>query len=93
MLRRRVSSSTSRAAKSHAIVRRRLQVLINLLHRGACGCEPNTGDGAGILLQIPDTFFRSECARLGIVLPPPTEYGGGLVFLPRIRCAPRRCER
>jgi glutamate synthase (NADPH/NADH) large chain len=68
--------------KSHAIVRQALSVLINLLHRGACGCEPNTGDGAGILLQIPDKFFRRECAQLGIVLPAPTEYGAGLVFLP-----------
>src|SRR5438034_6831496 len=68
--------------KSHTIVRQALQVLINLLHRGACGSEPNTGDGAGILLQIPDKFFRKECARLGIALPAPTEYGAGLVFLP-----------
>jgi len=69
--------------KSHAIVRQALQVLINLLHRGACGCEPNTGDGAGILLQVPDKFFRRECAALGIVLPAAREYGTGLVFLPR----------
>jgi len=69
--------------KSHAIVRQALQVLINLLHRGACGCEPNTGDGAGILLQMPDRFFRRECDRLGIPLPGPGEYGSGLVFLPR----------
>ncbi len=69
--------------KSHAIVRQGLLVLINLLHRGACGCEPNTGDGAGILLQMPDTFLRRECARLDIPLPPPGDYGCGLVFLPR----------
>src|SRR6059036_2874844 len=69
--------------KSHAIVRQALQVLINLLHRGACGCEPNTGDGAGILLQMPDKFLRKACARLGITLPAATEYGAGLVFLPR----------
>jgi len=68
--------------KSHGIVRQALQVLINLLHRGACGSEPNTGDGAGILLQIPDKFFRKECAPLGIALPAPSEYGAGLVFLP-----------
>src|SRR6267142_2647631 len=49
----------------------------------ACGCEPNTGDGAGILLQMPDRFLRRECARLGFALPPRTEYGAGLVFLPR----------
>jgi glutamate synthase (NADPH/NADH) large chain len=69
--------------KSHAIVRKALRVLINLLHRGACGCEPNTGDGAGVLLQMPDRFLRRECGRLGIALPPVTEYGAGLVFLPR----------
>src|SRR5438093_524154 len=69
--------------KSHAIVRKALQVLINLLHRGACGCEANTGDGAGILLQMPDRFLRRECARIGFTLPPLTEYGAGLVFLPR----------
>ncbi|HEV8643649.1 MAG TPA: glutamate synthase large subunit [Methylomirabilota bacterium] len=69
--------------KSHAIVRQALQVLMNLLHRGACGCEPNTGDGAGILLQMPDKFLRRECDRLDIHLPGPQEYGAGLVFLPR----------
>src|SRR3989449_359185 len=69
--------------KSHTIVRQALAVLINLLHRGACGCEPNTGDGAGILLQTPDKFLRRECDRLGIPLPQPKEYGCGLVFLPR----------
>jgi glutamate synthase (ferredoxin) len=69
--------------KSHAIVRKALQVLMNLLHRGACGCEPNTGDGAGILVQMPDRFLRRECARLGFTLPPAGEYGAGLVFLPR----------
>src|SRR5436189_2706108 len=69
--------------KSHTIVRQALGVLINLLHRGACGCEPNTGDGAGILLQTPDKFLRRECDRLGIPLPAPKEYGCGLVFLPR----------
>src|SRR5262245_61035372 len=68
---------------SHRIVRQALQVLINLLHRGACGCEPNTGDGAGVLLQIPDRFLRRECGRLGIPLPPIGAYGAGLVFLPR----------
>jgi glutamate synthase (ferredoxin) len=69
--------------KSHDIVRKGLLVLINLLHRGACGCEPNTGDGAGILLQMPDKFLRRECGRLGIALPGSTEYGAGLAFLPR----------
>jgi len=69
--------------RSHTIVQRALAVLINLLHRGACGCEANTGDGAGILIQIPDKFLRRECGRLGIPLPPARDYGCGLVFLPR----------
>jgi glutamate synthase (NADPH/NADH) large chain len=69
--------------RSHTIIRQALSVLINLLHRGACGCEANTGDGAGILLQMPDKFLRRECSRRGIVLPPLGEYGCGLVFLPR----------
>src|SRR5436309_753639 len=69
--------------KSHASVRQALKVLINLLHRGACGCEPNTGDGAGILLQMPDKFLRKVCAPLGLTLPAATEYGAGLTFLPR----------
>ena len=69
--------------KSHEIVKQALQLLVNLLHRGACGCEANTGDGAGILMQMPDRFFRAEAGRLGIALPPERGYGAGLVFLPR----------
>ena len=68
---------------SHTIVSQALRVLINLLHRGACGCEPNTGDGAGILVQMPDRFLRRETARLGLTLPALGAYGAGLVFLPR----------
>ncbi len=67
---------------SHDIVRKALEVLLNLRHRGACGSEPNTGDGAGILLQLPDRFLRKACDGLGIALPPPGAYGAGLVFLP-----------
>jgi glutamate synthase domain-containing protein 2/glutamate synthase domain-containing protein 1/glutamate synthase domain-containing protein 3 len=69
--------------KSHGIVSQARRLLVNLLHRGACGCEANTGDGAGILLQMPDRFLRKEAARLGITLPPERGYGAGLVFLPR----------
>ena len=58
-------------------------VLMNLEHRGACGCEANTGDGAGILIQMPDRFFRKEAARLRIPLPAEGWYGAGLVFLPK----------
>ncbi|MFZ0133676.1 MAG: glutamate synthase large subunit [Desulfobacterales bacterium] len=69
--------------KSHAIIRDGLQILANLSHRGACGCDETTGDGAGILLQMPDAFLRSCCAAGGIELPEPGHYGCGLVFLPR----------
>lgn len=69
--------------KSHAIVRQALTVLSNLMHRGACGSEENTGDGAGILLQMPDRFLRKECSELKLTLPPINFYGTGLVFLPK----------
>ncbi len=66
--------------KSHEIVSQALEILVKLDHRGACGCEPNTGDGAGILMQMPDSFLRSVCAPLGIELPEPFQYGVGMVF-------------
>ena len=69
--------------RSRAIVEKGLELLRNLEHRGACGCEANTGDGAGILIQIPDAFLRKVTAPLGIALPAPGDYGAGLVFLPR----------
>src|SRR6266700_3812676 len=78
--------------RSHAIVAQALEVLKNLLHRGACGCEVNTGDGAGILIQIPHAFLSRECARLGITLPAPKRYGAGLVFLPRDAAQAARCR-
>jgi glutamate synthase domain-containing protein 2/glutamate synthase domain-containing protein 1/glutamate synthase domain-containing protein 3 len=68
--------------KTHSIVRDGLKILENLTHRGACGCDPQTGDGAGILLQMPDEFFRKECAKSNIVLPADGDYGAGNVFLP-----------
>ena len=68
--------------RSHDIIEKGLQVLINLTHRGACGCDPETGDGAGILLQIPHEFFRRECAKIGIELPEPGAYGVGMLFVP-----------
>src|SRR5512145_914210 len=70
--------------KSHAIVAQALQVLKNLQHRGACGCEVNTGDGAGILVQMPDAFLRTVAPA---PLPPAGEYGAGLVFMPRDQSA------
>ncbi|MEN8762951.1 MAG: glutamate synthase large subunit [Thiogranum sp.] len=69
--------------QSHAIVRQGLQILENLTHRGAVGADPLAGDGAGILLQIPDTFLREECAALGIELPAPGHYAVGTIFLPQ----------
>ncbi len=68
--------------KSHQIITKGIEILINLTHRGACGCDPETGDGAGVLIQIPHAFFDRECSRLGFRLPPPGEYGVGMIFLP-----------
>ncbi|MFZ1058478.1 MAG: glutamate synthase large subunit, partial [Candidatus Rokuibacteriota bacterium] len=79
--------------KSHAIVTQALSVLKNLLHRGACGCEVNTGDGAGILIQMPHAFLSRECSRIGITLPAPTWYGAGLVFLPTDPPQAARCRQ
>jgi len=65
---------------SHGLVRQALDLLINLDHRGGCGCDPNTGDGAGILLQVPDAFLRASLAPLGLQLPKPGHYGVAMVF-------------
>src|ERR1700704_3978001 len=67
--------------KSHDLLQKAIQILVNLEHRGACGCEKNTGDGAGILLQMPHGFMVKECARLKIKLPKPSDYGAGVIFL------------
>jgi glutamate synthase (NADPH/NADH) large chain len=72
-----------KAKKSHAIIEQGLQILKNLTHRGATGADPLAGDGAGILIQIPDQFFRQELACQGVTLPPLGEYGVGMVFLPQ----------
>jgi glutamate synthase (ferredoxin) len=69
--------------KSHQMVSDALKILVNLDHRGACGCEANTGDGAGILIQIPHDFFLTEAARLGFKLPAVGHYGVGQLFLPK----------
>ena len=79
--------------KSHRIVRDALTVLLNLRHRGACGCEANTGDGAGILLQLPHTFLKKECEKLGFQLPSPREYGAGMIYLPQNPHTRRACEK
>ncbi len=69
-------------AVSHDIVRTALQMAVNLTHRGACGCDATTGDGAGILMQLPDAFLRRVGSELGLGLPEAGAYGTGLVFLP-----------
>ena len=79
-----------KGAKTHSIVQESLQVLINLGHRGASGSDPDTGDGAGILVQMPDAFFRKAAADLGIALPPEGEYGVGMAFLPQDASAAAR---
>jgi glutamate synthase (ferredoxin) len=66
--------------KSHEIVDRALTILLNLDHRGACGCEPNTGDGAGILMQVPHKFLKKVAAAEGIELPEPGQYGVGALY-------------
>jgi glutamate synthase (ferredoxin) len=79
--------------RSHAIIRQGLQVLLNLNHRGACGCEANTGDGAGILIQMPHKFLQKACEEAGIRLPRPRQYGVGMLFLPPEPDQRRNCER
>ncbi|HLN27125.1 MAG TPA: glutamate synthase large subunit [Gemmataceae bacterium] len=79
--------------KSHGLVQQALQILVNLEHRGACGCEKNTGDGAGILLQIPHAFLVEECAKLEVPLPGPGAYGVGMVFAPTDAHDRKTCER
>src|SRR5574343_1747336 len=69
--------------KAHAIVQQGLKILENLDHRGAVGADALMGDGAGILIQIPDEYYCAEMAKQGVELPPPGVYGVGLIFLPK----------
>ena len=69
--------------KSHQIVSDAITVLENMEHRGACGCESNTGDGAGLMIQTPHEFFFDECIKLGVHLPAFGRYGVGVIFFPR----------
>ena len=78
--------------RSHELVRQAFEVSVNLLHRGACGCEVNTGDGAGMLLQLPHRFFRKAAPAAGFELPEPGGYGVGMVFLPRDAAERRQVE-
>jgi glutamate synthase domain-containing protein 2/glutamate synthase domain-containing protein 1/glutamate synthase domain-containing protein 3 len=79
--------------KSHRIVEQAIQVLKNLDHRGACGSEVNTGDGAGILVQMPHAFNEEVCRKARIVLPGPGQYGSGIIFLPRNPTVRRAVEQ
>src|SRR5579862_1984868 len=79
--------------KSHQIITQALTVLLNLDHRGACGCEVNTGDGAGILIQMPHAFLKKVCAQSHIDLPAEGHYGAGIVYLPREAAERRECEQ
>src|SRR3970040_587879 len=81
-----------KGGKSHDIVRKGLQVLENLAHRGAVGCDPCTGDGAGILVQVPHEFLKRSCSEAGMRLPGAGEYGVGMVFLPAELSQRRPCE-
>jgi len=78
--------------RTHSIVQQGLTVLRNLTHRGAVGWDPKLSDGAGILIQIPDRFLREDMAAKGLALPPPGQYGVGMVFLPREPASRLACE-
>ncbi len=77
--------------KSHEIVKNALKILENLDHRGAVGADKLMGDGAGILIQLPDALYREEMARQGVALPPPGEYGVGMIFLPKENASRLAC--
>ncbi len=78
---------------SHALVQQALLILQNLDHRGAVGADPLCGDGAGVLIQVPDAFYREEMAKQKIALPPQGEYGVGMIFLPREHASRLACEQ
>src|SRR3954453_498906 len=77
---------------SNAIVTRALEMLENMSHRGACGCEPDSGDGAGIMVGTPDKFFRRKAGELGFKLPKAGEYAVAMLFLPKDLASRRACE-
>src|SRR5271169_433832 len=79
--------------KSHTIIQQSLRILMNLDHRGACGCEYNTGDGAGILIQTPHEFLKLVAREARVTLPSAGEYGVGMVFLPPDAAERAECEK
>ena len=82
-----------KGTKSHDIVKNALKILENLDHRGAVGADKLMGDGAGILIQLPDALYREEMAKQGVTLPPPGEYGVGMIFLPKEHASRQACEQ
>ncbi|MCG8310005.1 MAG: glutamate synthase large subunit [Cytophagales bacterium] len=78
--------------KSHETVQDAITMLMNMEHRGGCGCEPETGDGAGILIQNPHDFLREECAKLGFELPDYGSYGVGMIFFPAEKEVREECR-
>src|SRR5690349_9904939 len=78
--------------KAHSIVEQGLKILENLDHRGAVGADKLMGDGAGILIQMPDEFYRADMAARGVELPPLGEYGVGMIFLPKEHASRLACE-
>lgn len=78
---------------SHKVISDALLILHNLDHRGAVGADPLCGDGAGILIQIPDAFYRAEMAKQGVELPAPGDYGVGMIFLPQEAASRAACEQ
>ena len=82
-----------KGAKSHSIVQNGLKILENLDHRGAVGADELCGDGAGILIQLPDDFYREEMAKQDIELPAQGEYGVGMIFLPKEHASRLACEQ
>src|SRR6185437_8651142 len=79
--------------KAHAIIEQGLKILENLDHRGAVGADKLMGDGAGVLIQLPDLLYREEMAKQGATLPPPGEYGVGMIFLPKEHASREACEQ
>ena len=78
---------------SHSVIRQGIEVLVNLGHRGAAGADPNTGDGAGIMLQMPHQFFSAEVNKISISLPEVGKYGVGMIFLPMEMKAASQVEK
>jgi glutamate synthase domain-containing protein 2/glutamate synthase domain-containing protein 1/glutamate synthase domain-containing protein 3 len=79
--------------RTHDVLCSGLEILVNLSHRGACGCDPLTGDGCGVLTQMPDELLRAKTAEIGFELPPRGQYGAGAVFLPRSDPEREFCQR